>query len=171
MIAVFRTGEIGSILRTTIQTISTNRNGTVKIAAKIRKKCASFPPSMKYKAMFVAIRARQYAHRMWVPACKNLRRDRQGGAMREAQPTINRNDKPMNPMPAACAPSKTARMPIPATRDGRLNCVFSAVESFCNILRLRRLMEGFYVTAMNEAGDSELQFILPLPMPVAKERR
>jgi len=32
-------------------------------------------------------------------------------------------------------------------------------------------MVGVAVTAMNEAGDSELQFILPLPMPVAKERR
>jgi len=31
-------------------------------------------------------------------------------------------------------------------------------------------MGSFYVTAMNEAGDSELQFILPVPMPVAKER-
>ncbi|EMI21557.1 hypothetical protein RMSM_01522 [Rhodopirellula maiorica SM1] len=34
-----------------------------------------------------------------------------------------------------------------------------------------RLTEGFYVTAVNEASDSELPEIVPMRRPVAKEPR
>ncbi len=36
---------------------------------------------------------------------------------------------------------------------------------------MSRTTEGFYVTAVNEASDSELQEIVPMRAPVAKERR